>query len=82
MVMSGSRTRGRPTVERHLQSALQHVAVGQRLVDKQRALLATLEEHGHSTRVAGKLLAQFEEVQAMHVADRDRLVGELARCAD
>ena len=69
-------------VERHLRLALQHVAVGERLIDKQLALLMTLEEHGHPTQVARKLLAQFEDVQAMHVADRDRLVDELAQCAD
>jgi hypothetical protein len=82
MAMPASRTRSRPTVERHLRNALQHVAVGERLIDRQRAVLVTLEEHGRPTQVARKLLAQFEDVQAMHVADRDRLVHELARCAD
>lgn len=82
MAMSGRQTRDRPTVERHLHKALRHVATGQRLVDKQRVLLATLEEHGHATHIARKLLLQFENVQAMHVTDRDRLVDELARCAD
>ena len=77
--MSERHTRDRLTVERHLRQAVQHVAAGQRLVDGQRALLATLEEHGHSTNIARKLLVQFEAVQAMHVADRDRLVDELAR---
>ena len=69
-------------LERYLRKALQHVAVGQRLVDRQRALLATLEEHGHATHNARKLLHQFEDVQAMHVADCDRLVDELAQCAE
>ncbi|SEP50748.1 hypothetical protein SAMN02990966_07754 [Rhodospirillales bacterium URHD0017] len=80
--MPPSRTLSRPTVERHLRIALQHVAVGERLIDRQRALVMTLEEHGHPTRIARKLLTQFEDVQAMHVADRDRLVDELARRAD
>lgn len=82
MAMSGHQARDRSTVERHLQKALQHVATGQRLVDKQRALLATLEEHGHATHIARKLLLQFENVQAMHFVDRDRLVDELARWPD
>ena len=60
--------------------ALQHVAAGQGLVERQRALLATLEEHGHSTEMAKKLLLQFENAQIMHIADRDRLLEELAHC--
>jgi hypothetical protein len=46
----------------------------------QQAVAVALEEHGHPTQVARKLLAQFEDVQAMHVADR--LLDELARCTD
>ena len=80
--MSERHARDRPTVERQLRMALQHVATGQRLVARQRALLTTLEAHGHSTQMTEKLLQQLESAQAMHVADRDRLVDELARFID
>lgn len=79
--MPGYRARNRPTVERHLKQTLRHVAVGQRLIDRQRAVVATLDAHGRPTGIARKLLRQFEDVQAMHIADRDRLVDELSRCA-
>lgn len=61
---------------------MRHVATGQQLVDKQRAIVATLESHGHATATAKKLLSQFQGFQAMHIADRDRLMEELARCAE
>jgi len=80
--MHERRGRARPTIERNLRMALEHVAAGQRLVDRQRTLLTTLAAHGHSTRMAKQLLLQFESAQAMHVADRDRLIDELARCVD
>jgi hypothetical protein len=80
--MAACPTRDRLTVERHLQKALQHVIVGKRLIDKQRNIVATLEACGRPTRTARKLLGKFEAIQAMHVADRDRLIDELTRCGD
>lgn len=62
-----------------MRTALQRVAAAQRLVDRQHALLATLQAHGHATGTARKLLSQFEDLQALHVATRDRLIEELAR---
>jgi hypothetical protein len=46
-------------------------------VDRQREIVAELKRHGHEWRQAMDLLHQFEEKQAMHVADRDRLRKEL-----
>ncbi|MBI2735122.1 MAG: hypothetical protein HYX38_00985 [Rhodospirillales bacterium] len=69
-------------IENHLQSAAQRVAAGQRLLDRQHALVAALEAHGHATGTARKLLTQFEALQTMRIAARDRLVEELARRAD
>jgi hypothetical protein len=42
-------------------------------------LVDKLEQEGHMTLAseARETLAQFEEMQAMHVADRDRLRKEL-----
>ena len=78
--MAPRTTRDRETVEKALQQAVRHVAEGQRVIDHQRATLRHLESHGHRTRAARKLLAQFEEVQAMHIVHCDRLISELARC--
>lgn len=49
---------------------------------RQREIVAELERDGHDVSEARKLLVQFEELQAMHVADRDRLIDELAAAAD
>ena len=62
----------------HLRLAESHVSLGQEHIVRQRQLVAELKRDGHDPGDAGKLLAQFEELQAMHVADRDRLIGELA----
>jgi hypothetical protein len=62
----------------HLRLAEGHVSLGQENILRQRQIVAELERDGHDPIDAGKLLAQFEELQAMHVADRDRLIGELA----
>jgi hypothetical protein len=43
----------------------------------QRELVAQLEREGHDPAEAKQLLEQFEEVLTIHVADRDRLLGEL-----
>lgn len=65
-------------LERHLALAEQHVTEGERIVARQRELLAELQRDGHNTISARELLALFESVQATHTADRDRLRAELA----
>lgn len=64
----------------HLKQAERHVADGARHVERQREIVAELEADGHgaAARQAAALLVQFEEVQALLVADRDRLIKELA----
>ena len=57
----------------HLKLARKHVVVGEKLVINQRALVRRLEEDGHDTSEAKLLLAQFEELHQMHVADVERL---------
>ena len=75
-------TRDRPTIERHLQSTLRHVSVGATLIDRQRTIVATLAAHRRSSDTARKLLDELEALQDMHVAQRDRLIDELAQSDD
>lgn len=69
----------RRTIERRLRIAQRHVATGERLIDAQRAVLAQLARDGHRTETARRLLAHFEEIQAMYLAERDRLSRELPK---
>jgi len=81
----GSRDFGRPIdrkmLERHLRQAERHVAAGQQHISRQRELIAQLERDDHDTSAAKSLLAQFEELQMMHIAHRDRLGRELGKAA-
>ena len=61
----------------HLETVERHVREGRRHVARQKALVAELKQHGHDDDLARALLAKFEELQALHVADRDRLRAEL-----
>ena len=61
----------------HLAKAERHVDEGHRHVAHQREIVASLERDGNDTTQARALLAQFEELQAMFIADRDRLLREL-----
>ncbi|HEY7245359.1 MAG TPA: hypothetical protein VH678_15930 [Xanthobacteraceae bacterium] len=62
----------------HLAQAERHVVQGEQHVTRQRDLVARLQMDGHDTDEALKLLSQFEELLAVHIADRDRLKAELA----
>lgn len=68
----------RTTIVDHLEMAERHVREGQGHVERQRVLVSELGRDGHDTVRAVELLQQFEELQALHIADRDRLRGELA----
>jgi hypothetical protein len=65
-------------LERQLSLAEEHVAKGERHVSRQRELIAELEQNGHHELAerARALVGLFEEVQAMHIADRDRLLKQ------
>ena len=69
------------TIEEHLRQAEGHVSLGQRHVMRQQQIVAELERDGHDSRSARELLCTFEELQTMHVSDRDRLITELAEAA-
>jgi hypothetical protein len=61
----------------NLRRAEEHVVVGAKNVARQRDIIAELERNGQDTTQALALLAHFEQLQAMHIADRDRLLEEL-----
>jgi hypothetical protein len=67
----------RRMLEGHLAQAERHVLKGESHIDRQRQLVAELERDGDDITLATKLLLQFEQLQAMHIADRDRLRQEL-----
>ena len=67
----------RSIIQRHFEQAMEHVLLGEIHVAGQRKRVATLERNGLDTARSRKLLAQFEEIQALHVADLDRLRHEL-----
>ena len=67
----------RAMLKQHLAQAEGHIALGERHIVRQRKLVAELEQKGCDTAEAKRLLASFEELQAMHIADRDRLRRQL-----
>ena len=61
----------------HLAIAEEHVATGERNLARQLGIVAELERDGHDSVHARALLTHFEGLQAMHIAERDRLLMEL-----
>ena len=68
----------RRNVEMNLEQAKRHVAIGKGDIERQRNVVAELQRDGHDTKLAQELLLSFERLQAMHVADVERLTAELA----
>jgi hypothetical protein len=64
-------------LRQHLEQAEEHVKAGENNIARQREVITTLEGDGHDTTTARAVLVQFEELQAMHIADRNRIRGEL-----
>ena len=61
----------------YLKFAERHVANGTAHVKRQRQVIADLDRDGHPTGRSEQLLAVFENFLTMHIAVRDRLLGEL-----
>jgi len=61
----------------HLELAERHIARGTDRVEHQRQLIEELTRDGQDTTQATAILTKFEEVLAMQIADRDRLLKEL-----
>ena len=53
-------------MESELEMVRRHVREGERLLTHQRAIVARLQDGGHSTEVAEQLLANIEDSQRMH----------------
>lgn len=68
----------RAMLEDHLRQARTHVKEGREHVRRQRKIVADLERGGHDTATARQLLRTFEEMQAAHLGDMERLTKELA----
>ena len=67
----------RVTLHDHLAQTERHITQGQQTIARQRTLIVNLQDEGLDTQAAEDLLKQFEATQAMHIADRDRLLREL-----
>jgi hypothetical protein len=70
----------RAILESHLAFAEEHVSKSKKHISRQRELIEELERDGHLQLAwsAERLLAQFIELDALHVAHRDRLRLELS----
>jgi len=64
-------------LQRHLAQADAHIDTGYRNIARQRDVIAQLERDGHDTALARDTLMQFEQSQALHIADRERILREL-----
>jgi exonuclease VII small subunit len=62
-----------------LAQACRHIVVGEENIARLREIIARLERGGHDSSAAKELLARFEELQKLAIADRDRLEKELAQ---
>ena len=68
----------RALLQRHLEEAESRVERGQRNVDRQREAVVDLERDDQDATISKALLKIFEKANEIHVADRDRLIKELA----
>jgi hypothetical protein len=69
----------RVMLKQHLAQAEERIVKDERHLTRQRELVARLEQHGQGSGQARHLLLQFEQLQALHIADRDRLLKELGQ---
>ena len=67
----------RSLVKQHLAQVEHHITGSERHIARQREVILELERQGHNTAHARYLLARFEELQGLHIADRNRLREEL-----
>lgn len=61
-----------------LRQAEARINEGQRRIARQREVIGQIESLHEDATVARKLLASYEELHAIHLADRDRLFKSLA----
>jgi len=60
-----------------LEMARRHIATGEKVIDRQRALIADLESAGSDAADARALLTTFVEAQWLHVEHLERLENRL-----
>jgi hypothetical protein len=68
----------RTLVLKHLALAVHHVDQGKHHLARQEELIAKLDRAGLDTTQALKVLATLRETQALHEADVERFLGEMA----
>jgi hypothetical protein len=61
----------------HLRLAERHCIEGERILARQRSRVGELRQDRHDTSAAEALLQEFEETQALHLAECDKLRSEL-----
>jgi hypothetical protein len=69
----------RAILEDHLAATERQLAEAERNVAHQRELVAQRMRDGQDTTQTTRLLKQFEEVLAVHIAERNRLRRQLGR---
>jgi hypothetical protein len=69
------------TVLRLLALVQKHIAQGHDHIKQQHEIIARLDINGSETSDAWDLLRLFERTMTIHVADRDRLLKQLASSA-
>ena len=69
----------RDTLKRHLTKVEEQLAIIGQNVARQREFVAGLERDSQDASQARKMLEQFLERQALHIADRDRLMENLSK---
>jgi hypothetical protein len=62
-----------------LAAAEEHVAICDRNVSSQRAIIEELERGGHDVRASRLLLRELEDTRQLCIMDRDRLLKEVIR---
>jgi hypothetical protein len=68
----------REMLKRHLAQGEENIATGDKNIARQRDVIAQLERDGHDTASARSFLREFEQLQAVLIAERERLLSELS----
>jgi hypothetical protein len=68
----------RAQLAQFLQQAEDRVRQGEDHIRHQQRIIAELERDAHDSSMARNILATFEDIQALHIAGRDRLIKALA----
>ncbi|MGY8711956.1 hypothetical protein RAD16_39995 [Bradyrhizobium sp. 18BD] len=69
----------RAMLQDHLAIAERHISEGAEHLARQQELIDRLANHNHDTSGALAVLRTMRETQAIHIADRDRIMQELER---